>query len=96
MLNKKNKKLLISKSMTMTAGYQIGKNGISENTINLLSNALDAHELIKISVLNNVDVSVNEIALDLSSSLHADIVEIIGNKIVLYRFSKRKDINHIL
>lgn len=82
--------------MTMTAGYQIGKNGISENTINLLSNALDAHELIKISVLNNVDVSVNEIALDLSSSLHADIVEIIGNKIVLYRFSKRKDINHIL
>ena len=96
MLNKKNKKLLISKAMTMTAGYQIGKNGISENTINLLSNALDAHELIKISVLNNVDVSVNEIALDLSSSLHADIVEIIGNKIVLYRFSKRKDINHIL
>ena len=96
MLDKKQKRFLKAKGQTTEALYQIGKNGISDNTIVLLDTALESHELIKVSVLQNVETDVREIALDLSSSLHADLVQIIGNKIILYRYSKKKDINHIL
>ena len=96
MLDKKQKRFLKAKGQTTEALYQIGKNGISDNTIVLLDTALESHELIKVSVLQNVETDVREIALDLSSSLHADLVQIIGNKIILYRYSKKKDIKHIL
>ena len=54
----------------------------------MLDKALTARELIKIDVMKAVAVPVMELALDLSSKLNAEIVQVVGRVIVLYRYSK--------
>ena len=69
---------------------QIGKGGISENLIKTVSDALEARELIKLSVLENCDYTVREAADALAEAVHADVAGVIGRKIILYRES----VNH--
>ncbi len=75
--------------------FQIGKGGINENMLADLSAALDAHELIKITVLRNAAGDAREFMHELSSALGAEEVAVIGNRIVLYRRSTREGVKHI-
>jgi len=75
---------------------QVGKGGISDALVESLSQALDARELIKISVLNNVEDDARDIADNLAELLSAETVAVIGKKVILYRRSSRKDIEHIV
>ena len=68
--------------------FQIGKEGISDNLVKQLSDALNARELIKIHVLENCELSPREASDELSESLCAIPVQTIGRKIVLYRQSE--------
>lgn len=70
--------------------YQIGKNEVGKTMLDMLDKALTARELIKISVLKTQEVSMRELALDLSSALHADVVQIIGRVIVIYRKNEKE------
>ena len=72
---------------------QIGKGGVTENVIKQINDALDARELIKIKVLNNSMLEAKEIANEISEAVRAEYVQSIGNKFVLYRESKEKQIN---
>jgi len=65
--------------------FQIGKGGIGENMLAQLDDALEARELIKISVLETADVTAREAIEQLSSALGAEPVQCIGRKLVLYR-----------
>ena len=75
---------------------QVGKGGISDAVVDSLSKALEARELIKISVLNNVDDDAREIAEELAEQLSAEVVSVIGKKVILYRRSSKKDFDHIV
>ena len=74
---------------------QIGKGGVSENALKSFSDALDARELIKITVLKNSDEEVGVLCDSLAEKLGAEAVCAIGRKVVLYRRSGRKDVKHI-
>lgn len=74
---------------------QIGKGGVSENMISGLSDALEKRELIKVTVLNNAEDDISDIASELSEKLNAEIVCIIGHKVVLYRYSRKENVKHI-
>lgn len=74
---------------------QIGKGGVSENALKSFSDALDARELIKITVLKNSDEEVGVLCDSLAEKLGAEAVCAIGRKVVLYRKSGRKDVKHI-
>ena len=65
--------------------YQIGKDGIGENTIKLIDDALEARELIKGHVLENSMLSVREVAEELAEKTNSQVVHCMGNKFVLYR-----------
>ena len=67
---------------------QIGKNEITNTVVAMLDKALTAHELIKIDVMKAVVAPIMELALDLSSKLNAEVVQVVGRVIVLYRFNK--------
>ena len=95
MFTSKQRSILRSKAQTIEPIGQIGKGGISENLKESFSNALEARELIKISVLNNVDDDINLLAQELATSISAEVVCVIGHKIVLYRRSGKKGIDHI-
>ncbi|MBR2353556.1 MAG: ribosome assembly RNA-binding protein YhbY [Clostridia bacterium] len=69
---------------------QIGKGGIGENLIKTVSDALEARELIKLGVLENSMETPREVADALSEATDAEVVGVIGRKIILYRES----VNH--
>lgn len=90
MLNNQQKRQLKGIASTLDTKYQIGKNEITETLLNMLDKALLAHELIKIDVMKNAPSPIMELALDLSSELNAEIVQIVGRVIILYRQNKEK------
>jgi RNA-binding protein len=90
MLSVKQKVKLRSMAMTLNPIYQIGKDGITNNLLEGLSLALEAHELIKVSVLKTVSAPIREVALDVTSATHSELVQIIGRQIILYRQSKKQ------
>ena len=68
---------------------QIGKEGVTEKTIKSCFDAFNTHELIKIGVLQNVDVDLKETASTLAEQTKAQVVEVKGRKIVLYKFNSK-------
>ena len=90
MLNNHQKAQLKGLASTLTTKYQIGKNEISSSLLDMLDKALIAKELIKIDVMKGYVNPIMELALDLSSKLNADIVQVVGRVIVLFRQNKEK------
>ena len=71
------------------AKYQIGKDGINEETIKMIDLALEANELIKIKVLENALLDVRSCSDEICEETGAYPVQCIGNKFVLYRESEK-------
>ncbi len=86
----KQRSKLRSMANTLPALYQIGKGGVTPEVTEQLDAALEARELIKITVLENCPISAKEALSMLSERLHAESVQSIGRKITLYRRSKEK------
>jgi len=79
---------------TISPTVIIGKEGVTENVVNQISMDLDAHEIVKISVLAS-DVDYKQILNDLAGRLNAEPICTIGKKLVLYRYSSKQK-KHIL
>ncbi len=88
MLTGKQRSYLKSLAHRMDPIFQVGKNGITENFIVQVDEALEARELIKINVLNNSLLEAKEVAIELVEELDAEFVQSIGNKLVIYRESE--------
>ena len=74
---------------------QIGKDGLSENSLVEINNLFEARELFKIKVLNNCEIDVRELANIIKDETNCDIIQCVGKKIVLYKKSSRKNFKHI-
>ena len=85
MLTGKQKQFLRALANSRRPLFQVGKDGVTANVINTVSDSLEAHELIKISVLKTCGEDVREVALDLSAGTRSQIVQIIGRTVILYR-----------
>ena len=69
---------------------QIGKNGLTDDVLKSIDEALEARELVKINLLNNSLLDTKETALEICSELDAEYVQSLGNKIVIFRESEDK------
>ncbi len=75
-----------AKANSLEPIIQIGKEGISDNLISQIDDTLDARELIKIRVhLETSPKTPKELASELAGALEADVIQVIGGVIVLYR-----------
>ena len=90
MLTSKQRAYLRSLASTEPAIMQVGKSGIGENLIKTVSDALEARELVKLSVLDNCGEDPRAVLDALCEALGADGVSCVGKKIVLYRESQEK------
>ena len=79
---------LKSLAMTMVPIFQVGKSSMTPGLTQAISEALEARELIKISVLKNCADDPRELAEIISERTRSQIVQVIGKKIVLYREGK--------
>ena len=88
MLTGKQKSFLRSKAHHLNPIFQVGKGGVNDNLIKQIGEALEARELLKVSVLQNCEEDRNDIASQLTKGATAELVQIIGNTIVLYKESR--------
>ena len=87
-MTSKQRAYLKSLAMTMEPVLQIGKGSLTPEFCASTREALDARELIKISVLQNCLDDPKEIARVLSERTGSEVVQVIGRKIVLYKEGK--------
>ncbi len=88
MLNSRQRAQLRGMANDFETILQVGKMGISENTVKQVYDALEARELIKMSVLETCPLTSREAADQLAKKVGADVVQVIGRKFILYRESR--------
>ena len=84
-LSSKQRAQLRGIAMTEDTIIQIGKAGITENTVTEVNNALAARELIKGRGLENSLLTAAEAANALAEACGAETVQVIGSKFVLFK-----------
>ncbi|WP_035186140.1 ribosome assembly RNA-binding protein YhbY [Alteribacter aurantiacus] len=89
-LTGKQKRFLRSKAHHIKPIFQVGKGGVNENLIIQVKEALEARELIKISILQNCDEDKDEVATSIRKGAKAHLVQLIGSTIVLYKESENQ------
>ncbi|MBS6395620.1 MAG: ribosome assembly RNA-binding protein YhbY [Clostridiales bacterium] len=87
-MTSKQRAYLKGLAMTMDPIFQIGKNSLTPESTKAIQEALDARELIKISVLQNCMDDPRELAELVSERTRSQVVQVIGKKIVLYKEGK--------
>ena len=73
---------------TLQPIFQIGKQGVTENLMKQLDDALEAREIIKITILETAGENTKELCNEIAKELEAEPVQAIGNKFTIYRRSK--------
>ena len=86
-MTSKQRSYLKSLAVKLDTIFQVGKGGVTDELCAQLLNALNARELIKIKVLETSPLSAREAAEQIASEIGAEVVMVIGMKIVLFRVS---------
>lgn len=86
----KQRAFLKGLAMNIDPIYQVGKASLTPEITNGISEALEARELIKVSVLKNCMDDPREIAQMVAERTGSEVVQVIGKKFVLYKESKDK------
>ncbi len=84
-LTSKQRAYLKSLAAELDPVFQIGKEGVSPEITNAISETFNTHELVKITVLKNCLEDVKEVAVTVSERTRSDLVQVIGRKFVLYK-----------
>jgi len=92
LLTGKQRSYLRSLANDIPAIFQVGKGGISDNVIKQFDEALEARELVKATALKNSELTAREACEELAAVLGAEIVQVIGNRFVLYRESRENKV----
>ena len=88
MLNSRQRAQLRGLANGLDIIFQIGKGGVTENTVKQVNDALEAREIIKLRTLETSPVSSREAAEQIAEKTHSDVVQVIGSRFVLYRESR--------
>jgi len=96
MIDKKTRIKLRSLAQTIKPIVWVGKEGFSESVLNQINEELFNHELIKIAVQESIEIPSEFELTEIAVKLGAEVVTVIGRKIVLYKHSEKKGIKHVL
>ncbi|HEY9569547.1 RNA-binding protein [Lysinibacillus sp. BF-4] len=88
MLTGKQKRFLRAEAHHLTPIFQVGKGGVNEAMLKQISEALEARELIKVRILDNCEDEKHEVAEALARGTRAELVQLIGLTVVLYKESR--------
>ncbi len=87
-MTSKQRSYLKGLAMTTEPIFQIGKSSLTPEITAAIAEALEARELIKITILKNCLDDGNTMAAMLAERTHSEVVQVIGRKIVLYKPAK--------
>ena len=89
-MTSKQRSYLKGLAMNIDPIFQIGKSSLTPEITNAIAEALEARELIKITVLKNCLDDCSTIAAVLSERTRSEVVQVIGRRIVLYKQAKEE------
>ena len=89
MLKGKQLSYLRGLANTIDHRHLLGKQEPDDSFLDQLDKALEANELIKVGILQNSESKPKELGEEISAKLGAELVQIIGRVVVLYRPSKK-------
>lgn len=90
MLKAKQRSYLKGLANSIKPMVHIGKDGINERLLAQLDETLTAHELVKVSVLENSQLSAKEIAAEVCQLSRSEFVQAIGNRFTIYRMNHKE------
>lgn len=64
---------------------QVGKGGLSDAVVKAIDAALADHELVKIKLLETLDVDRDEAASQLAERTGSQVAQVLGRTVLLYR-----------
>ena len=86
-LSKKQVKQLRAMANQLNPLLYIGKNDLTDAAVKQASETMDSHELLKVAVQDGSGLTAKEAADKLAGQIGAQVVQVIGNRFVLYRKS---------
>lgn len=90
-LTSKQRAFLNSQAHSLKPIVQIGKNGLNDQIKTSIRQALDARELIKVTLLQNTDENIHEVADILEEEIGVETVQKIGRILILFKVSAKKE-----
>ncbi|EOS78412.1 MAG: ribosome assembly RNA-binding protein YhbY [Lachnospiraceae bacterium] len=87
-MTSKQRSYLMGLAMNIDPVFQIGKSGLTPEVTEAVRETFNTRELVKIGVLKNCFEDPRQMAQLLADRTGAQVVQIIGKKIVLYKESK--------
>ena len=90
-LTSKQRAQLRGMAANLDTFVHVGKDGIGDNLVKQVNDALEARELIKGRVLENSMYTAREAAEELKVAARCEVVQVIGSKFVLFRYQHNKD-----
>ena len=90
-LRGKQKRYLRSEAHHLKPIFQIGKDGLSEVWLDEVLKALDKRELLKVNILQNSLVEVEEVKEFIENNSDAQVIQTIDNVLVLFKKSGKAE-----
>src|SRR5476651_391265 len=84
-LSSKERAALRAEAHHLTALVHVGHNGITDAIHQSLDDALRTKELVKIQLTKTADVDLKVAASHLAQAVEAEVVQVIGRTVTLYR-----------
>ncbi len=84
-LTSKRRAELRAQAHHLQSMVHVGQQGLTPSLLESLDDALRTHELVKVQVSRQADVVARAAAEHLASTLHADVIQVIGRTTTLYR-----------
>ncbi|MGD9901030.1 MAG: YhbY family RNA-binding protein [Spirochaetales bacterium] len=95
MITTKERASLKGLAHKLKVSVQVGKEGITDTVLNEIDVALFNKELIKVKLLKTADLDKKDAMHQIGTKLNAEEILVVGNILVLYRFSDKEGVEHI-
>ncbi len=90
-MTSKERAELKAQAMKLDSIFQIGKSNLTPQLTQAIKDALEARELVKISLLKNSTEDPREVSQIIAERTGSQVVQVIGKKIVLYKKDPKKE-----
>ncbi|WP_242363716.1 ribosome assembly RNA-binding protein YhbY [Limosilactobacillus antri] len=94
-LRGKQKRFLRAQANHLQPLFAVGKEGLTSNWLAQLDGALDRRELIKINILQNADVTTDEVKAFIEDRTDIQVVQTIGRVLVLFKVSAKQELRQL-
>ena len=94
-LRGKQKRFLRAQANHLQPLFAVGKEGLTDNWLAQLDGALDRRELIKVNILQNADVTTDEVKAFIEDRTDIQVVPTIARVLVLFKVSAKQELRQL-